>query len=96
MSSQSISQIMRRRFVPHFVCLTLVWVVVLNVADLLPKVGEMLPRDGAWRPATQADRIKSFLWFTFCWYFGALVTFGLIWGVAEVLYDMAFGSEGRE
>ena len=56
----------------------------------------MIPRDGVWRPATEADRIQSFAWFTFCWYFGALVAFGLVWRVAQVMYDVAFGSERSE
>lgn len=96
MANQLISQCMRKRFIPYFLALTVLWIVVLNVADLLPKVREMPPRDGAGRPATQADRIQSFLWFTFCWYFGALIAFGLMWRVAEVIYDLAFGSERRE
>jgi len=87
---------MRGFFVRYLVVLTLLWVVVLRVTDLLPKEGEMIPRDGAWRPATEADRIQSFLWFTFCWYFGALVAFGLVWRVAQVMYDVAFGSERPE
>jgi hypothetical protein len=53
----------------------------------------MVPRGGTWRPATEADRIQSFVWFTGCWYFGGLVAFGLVWRVAQVMYDVAFGSE---
>ena len=87
---------MRGFFPRYLLALTVLWIVVLNVADLLPKEGEMIPRDGAWRPATQADRIQSFLWFTFCWYFGAMAVFGLSWRVAEVIYDLAFGSERSE
>lgn len=96
MSSQSISQIMRRRFVPYFIVQTVLWILVLNVADLLPNEGEQLPRGGTWRPATQADRIQSFVWFTFCWYFGAMAFFWLSWRVTEVIYDVAFGSERSE
>ena len=87
---------MRGFAVRYFLILTVLWVVVLNVMDLLPKEGELIPRDGAWRPATEADRIQSFLWFTFCWYFGALVAFGLVWRVAQVMYDVAFGDERCE
>jgi hypothetical protein len=43
--------------------------------------------------ATNADRIQSFAWFTGCWYFGALVAFGLVWRVAQVISDVAFGDE---
>ena len=87
---------MRGFFVRYILALIVLWVIVLNVMDLLPKVGEMIPRDGAWRPATEADRMQSFLWFMFCWYFGAMVTFGLVWRLAEIMYDVAFGSEWRE
>jgi hypothetical protein len=87
---------MRGFFVRYLLALTVLWVIVLNVMDLLPKEGELIPRGGTWRPATDADRIQSFLWFTFCWYFGALVAFGLVWRVAEVMYDLAFGSERSE
>ena len=87
---------MRGFFFRYLLVLTVLWMVVLNVADLLPKEGELIPRGGAWRPATQADRIQSFLWFTFCWYFGAMAVFGLSWRVAQVIYDVAFGSERSE
>lgn len=72
MPSQSISQIMRRRFVPYFIVLTVLWMLFLSISDILPKEGELLPRGGPWRPATKADRLQSFVWFTGCWYFGAL------------------------
>lgn len=96
MSNTTIGGRMRGFFVRYLLALTVLWVIVLNVMDLLPKEGEMIPRDGVWRVATEADRIQSFLWFTFCWYFGALVAFGLVWRVAEVMYDVAFGSERSE
>jgi hypothetical protein len=82
-------------FVRYMLALTLLWVMVLRVTDLLPKEGELIPRGGAWRPATEADRLQSFLWFTGCWYFGALVAFGLVWQGAHVLFDMAFGEESE-
>jgi len=53
----------------------------------------MIPRGGAWRPATEADRILSFLWLTACWYFGAAVAFGLIWRVAQVMFATVFAGE---
>jgi hypothetical protein len=87
---------MRSFAVRYFVILTVLWVLLLRASDMLPKEGELIPRDGGWRPATEADRIQSFLWFTFCWYFGALVAFGLVWRVAQVMYDVAFGSERGE
>jgi hypothetical protein len=87
---------MRGFFVLYLLALTVLWVIVLNVTDLLPKEGELIPRDGAWRAATEADRIRSFLWFTFCWYFGALVAFGLVWRVAEIISNVAFDSERSE
>lgn len=96
MSNATIGGRMRGFFVRYLLALTVLWVIVLNVMDLLPKEGELIPRGGTWRPATDADRIQSFLWFTFCWYFGALVAFGLVWRVAEVMYDLAFGSERSE
>jgi hypothetical protein len=86
-----------RGFFPRYIVVqTILWIVVLNVADLLPKEGELIPRGGAWREATQADRIKSFLWFTFCWYFGAMAFFWLSCRLTEVIYDVAFGSERSE
>ena len=96
MSDTTVTGRMRGFFARYLLALTVLWVVVLNVMDLLPKEGELIPRGGAWRPATEADRIQSFLWFSFCWYFGALVAFGLVWRVAQVMYDVAFGSERRE
>lgn len=87
---------MRGFLLRYLLALTVLWVIVLNVVDLPPKEGELIPRNGAWRPATEADRIQSFLWFTFSWYFGALVAFGLVWRVAEVMYDTLFGSERGE
>ena len=93
MNNTTVGSWMRGFFPRYFLALTVLWIVVLNVADLLPKEGELLPRGGAWRPATQADRIQSFLWFTFCWYFGALVAFWLVWRVAEVVYDVVFGDD---
>lgn len=96
MSNQTVGKWMRGFFPRYFVVQTILWIVVLNVADLLPKEGELLPRAGAWRPATQADRIQSFLWFTFCWNFGALAFFWMSWRLTEVFYDVAFGSERSE
>lgn len=96
MSNATIGGRMRGFFLRYLLALTVLWVIVLNVMDLLPKEGELIPRDGAWRPATEADRIQSFLWFTFCWYFGALVAFGLVWRVAEIISNVAFGSERCE
>jgi hypothetical protein len=87
---------MRGCLVRYLLALTVLWVVILRVTDLLPKEGEMIPRDGVWRPATEADRIQSFVWLTACWYFGALVAIGLVWRVAQVMYDVAFGSERSE
>jgi hypothetical protein len=84
---------MRSFLVSYLLALTVLWVVILRATDLLPKEGEMIPRDGAWRPATEADRLQSFVWFTGCWYFGALVAFGLVWRVAQVIFGVAFGSE---
>jgi hypothetical protein len=46
--------------------------------------------------AMDARRIRSFSWFSFCWYFGALVAFGLVWRVADVIYGVAFGDERCE
>lgn len=96
MSSQSINQIMRRRLVPYFIVQTVLWMLFLSISDILPKEGELLPRGGTWRPATGADRIKSFLWFTFCWYFGAMAFFGLSWRVAQVFYNVVFGDDQGE
>lgn len=96
MSNATIGGRMRGFAIPYFLALTVLWVVILRITDLLPKEGEMIPRDGAWRPATEADRIQSFVWFSFCWYFGALVAFGLVWRVAQVIFDVAFGSERGE
>lgn len=96
MSNPAIDGRMRDFLVRYLLALSVLWVVVLNVMDLLPKEGELIPRDGAWRPATDADRIQSFLWFTFCWYAGALVAFGLVWRVAEIMSDVLFGSERSE
>jgi hypothetical protein len=87
---------MRGFCVRYLLALTVLWVIVLRATDLLPKEGELIPRDGAWRPATEADRIQSFLWLTGCWYFGSMVAFGLVWRVAQVMFDMAFGSERSE
>ncbi len=96
MNNQTVCEWMRAFFPRYFVVQTILWIVVLNVADLLPKEGELIPRGGAWRPATQADRIQSFVWFTFCWYFGAIAFFWLSWRVTEVIYDVLFGSERSE
>lgn len=82
-------------FVRYMLALTVLWMVVLRVTDLLPKEGEMIPRDGVWRPATDADRFQAFVWFTCCWYAGALIAFGLVGRVAQVMYDVAFGDEPR-
>ena len=87
---------MRGFFIRYILALTVLWVVILRVTDLLPKEGEMIPRDGAWRPATAADRLRSLVWFTGCWYCGALVALGLVWRVAQVMYDVAFGPERGE
>jgi hypothetical protein len=96
MSDTTVGGRMRGFFLRYLLALTVLWVIVLNVMDLLPKQGELIPRGGTWRAATEADRIQSFLWFTFCWYFGALVAFGLVWRVAETMYDALFGSERGE
>lgn len=93
MSNPTVGGRMRGFLARYLLALSVLWMIVLNVMDLLPKEGELIPRGGAWRPATEADRIQSFLWFTFWWYFGALVAFGLVWRVAEVMYDVAFGDE---
>lgn len=96
MSNATVGGRMRGFLLRYLLALTVLWVIVLNVMDLLPKEGELIPRGGAWRPATEADRIQSFLWFTFCWYMGAMVAFGLVWRVAQVMYNVAFGSERSE
>lgn len=87
---------MRGFLVRYLLALTVLWVIVLNVVDLLPKEGELIPRGGAWRPATEADRIRSFVLFTASWYAGALVAYGMVWRLAEIMYDVAFGSERPE
>lgn len=96
MSNQTVGEWMRAFFPRYIIAQTVLWIVVLNVADLLPKEGELIPRAGAWREATQADRLKSFLWFTFCCYFGAMAFFGLSSRLTEVVYNVAFGSERSE
>lgn len=96
MSEPTVGGRMRGFFARYLLALTVLWVVILRVMDIIPKEGELIPRGGAWRPATEADRLQSFLWFTGCWYFGALVAFGLVWRVAEVMHDVAFGSERSE
>jgi hypothetical protein len=87
---------MRQRFVPYVLSLTVLWLVIPRLTDFLPKVGEMIPRGGTWREATQADRIQSLILFTGCWYAGALIAFGLVWRVAQITYELAFGSERSE
>ena len=87
---------MRGYVLPYFFFLTVLWVLLLRVADLLPQEGELVPRGGAWREATQADRIWAFLWLTGCWYFGAAVAFAMVWRVAEIIYSVAFGSYRSE
>lgn len=96
MSDPTVGGRMRGFLTRYLLAQTVLWVVVLNVTDLLPKEGELIPRGGEWRPATGADRIRSFLWLTFGWYFGALVAFDLVWRVAQVMYDLSFGSERSE
>lgn len=96
MSDPTVGRRMRGFAVPYFLFLTVLLVLLLRVADLLPKEGKLIPRAGTWRPATEADRIQSFLWLTICWYFGALVVFRMVWRVAQVMYDVAFGPEGGE
>lgn len=56
----------------------------------------MVPRGGGWRPASEADRIQSYLWLTLCWYVGAVIAFGLVWRVAQVMYDTVFGDDSRD
>jgi hypothetical protein len=96
MSKPTIGGRMRGFALPYFVFLTVLRVLILRASDMLPKEGELLPRGGAWRPATEADRIRAFLWLTFCWYFGAAVAFGMMWRLAQMMYDVAFGSERPE
>lgn len=96
MSEPTIGGRMRGFAIPYFVFLTVLWMLLLRVADLLPKEGELIPRGGGWRPATGADRLQSFLWLTFCWYAGAAVAFGMMWRLAQIMYDVAFGGEGDE
>jgi hypothetical protein len=82
-------------FVRYLLALTRLWVVILRAIDLIPKEAEMIPRGGEWRPATEADRLQSFVWFTGCWYVGALVAVGLVWRVAQVISGGLFGLTGR-
>ena len=96
MSKPTIGGRMRGFAVPYFVFLTVLWMLLLRASDMLPKVGELIPRDGAWRPATEADRIRAFLWLTGCWYFGAAVAFGMVWRLAQIIFGVAFGSERSE
>src|SRR5687767_13713028 len=96
MSKPTISGRMRGFAVPYFVALTVLWMLLLRVADLLPKEGELIPRGGAWRPATEADRIRAFQSQTGCCYFGAPVAFGMRWPLGQITYGVAFGPERRE
>jgi hypothetical protein len=96
MNNATVGGRMRGFFVRYILALTLLWVVILRVMDIIPKEGELIPRGGAWRPATEADRLQSFVWLTCCWYFGALVAFGLVWRVAQVMFDVAFDNERCE
>ncbi|QEL15124.1 hypothetical protein [Limnoglobus roseus] len=95
MSDPTVGSRMRGCAVPYFLALTVLWVLFLLMADVLPKDGELIPRGGTWRPATDGDRIQSFLWLTLCWYFGATVVFGLVWRVGEVVYSVVFGDERK-
>jgi hypothetical protein len=96
MSNATVGGRMREFFLRYMLALTVLWVIVLNVMDVLPKEGEMIPRGGGWRPATEADRIQSFLWLTLCWYGGAAVAFGMVWRLAQIMSDVAFGSDRSE
>ena len=87
---------MRQRLVPYILALSVLWMAILRLTDFLPKEGELIPRGGTWRVATKADRIQSLIWFTACWYAGALIAFGIVWRVAQITYDVAFGSERSE
>jgi hypothetical protein len=87
---------MRGFFVRYILALTVLWVLLLRVMDIIPKEGELIPRSGAWRPATEADRLLSFLLMTGCWYFGALVAYGMVWRLAEIMHDVAFDPDRGE
>jgi hypothetical protein len=63
MSDTTVGGRMRGFFFRYLLALTVLWLVILRAADRLPKEGEMIPRNGMWRPATDADRIQSFVWF---------------------------------
>ena len=89
----TVSGRVRSRLLPYLVILMVLWMAVLKVTDFLPKDGELIPRGGTWRPATEADCVRAFLWYTACWYGGALLAFGLVWRVARVVYDTVFGGE---
>ena len=92
----TVSSLMRQRLVPYILTLTVLWLVILRLTNFSPKVGELIPRGGTWREATEADRIQSLIWFTACWHAGALIAFWLAWWVVQITYDVAFGSERSE
>ena len=86
---------MRSQFLPTFIVMTILWVVILQVMDLIPNEGQEINRRGEWRPATQFDRLRSLLLLTAAWYCGWLVCFAVYWRTAQTIFDMLFDEEGR-
>jgi hypothetical protein len=80
-------------YVKFFIFYTILWAIIVNVMDIIPKEGELKPHSDGWRPATQVDRGSSFVFLTMCFYGGG---FFIVWFVRQVqtrASDTFFGGD---
>jgi hypothetical protein len=76
-----------------FIFYTILWCIILNWMDILPKVGESMPHRDGWRPATMFDRAKTFVLLTTAFYASGFFTIWVIMKLQRNVCDTMFGGD---
>jgi hypothetical protein len=80
-------------FFKFFIFYTVLWAVIVNVMDILPKEGELRPHPDGWRPADTGDRAMSFVFLTMCFYAGGFFVVWLVMKIQRGASDVLFSGD---
>lgn len=82
----------RSVYFKFFIFYTILWAIICNVMDIIPKDGELKPHSDGWRVASTVDRVESFVILTAFFYGGGFLVVWLVMKITRTASDTIFGA----